>query len=297
MNIMILGASGFIGQHLTGALVDHHQLHLVTRQLSRLKKLHAKHPKVTPLTWEQLHSNPELLKKMDVIINLCGQSILGIWTKSYQNKLFSSRTQPLVALDSLLHKIDHTPHIISISGVGAYGYQLPEEYQNALIESDQVKHPSLLSDIAQQAEGTLSVSLQQNTCYLRLGVVLSSKGGSFPLMKIPHYFGLGMITGDGQQPFSWVSLNDVIRSIKHVIEHQLTGVYNMVSPQFETNKSFNQELAQSLSRPLFLRLPIGVARLFGKMFTTTIIQGQHVSSQKIQDTGFQFSCLKVTDIK
>ena len=296
MNIMILGASGFIGRHLTAALVEHHQLYLVTRKLSRLKKLHAKHPEVIPWTWEQLHSNPGLLKNIDVMINLCGQSILGIWTKSYQKKLVSSRTRPLATLNMLLGKINHTPHIISISGVGAYGYQLPEEYQHAFIESDPAKHPSLLSDIAQQAENTLSGDLQKNTCYLRLGVVLSPKGGSFPLMKVPHYFGLGMITGNGQQPFSWVSLIDVINAIKHAVEYQLTGIYNIVSPRDETNETFNRELAQSLSRPLFLKLPTCVARLFGKMFMTTIIQGQHVSSQKIQDTGFQFSCLKVTDV-
>ena len=296
MNIMILGASGFIGQHLTSALIEHHQLYLVTRKPSRLQKLHERYPETTPLTWQQLYNNPELLKNIDVIINLCGQSILGIWTQSYQKKLVSSRTQPLATLNTLLDKINHMPHIISMSGVGAYGYQLPEEYQHACIESDPAKHPSLLSDIAQQAENTLSTHLQNNTCYLRLGVVLSPKGGSFPLMKIPHYFGLGTIVGDGKQPFSWTALNDVIRAIEHAIKLHLTGTYNIVSPHYETNESFNRKLAQSLSRPLFLKLPIFVARLFGKMFLTTIIQGQHVSSQKIQDTGFKFSCSQVSDV-
>ena len=296
MNIMILGASGFIGRNLTAKLTANHQLFLVSRKLERLQKLQIAHPEISTITWDQLQNSPDLLKTVDVVINLCGQSILGLWTKSYQKKLFDSRIKPLQVLNELLLKINHKPHIISTSGVGAYGYQLPEEYQHAFIESDQAKHTSLLSDIAQQAENTLSNNLQSNTCYLRLGVVLSPKGGSFPLMKVPHYFGLGMITGNGQQPFSWVSLIDVINSIKHAIEYQLTGIYNIVSPQYETNETFNRELAQSLSRPLFLKLPICVARLFGKMFMTTIIQGQHVSSQKIQDKGFQFSCLKVTDV-
>jgi uncharacterized protein (TIGR01777 family) len=297
MNIMILGASGFIGRNLTAKLTANHQLFLVSRKLERLQKLQIAHPEISTITWDQLQNSPDLLKTVDVVINLCGQSILGLWTKSYQKKLFDSRIKPLQVLNELLLKINHKPHIISTSGVGAYGYQLPEEYQHAFIESDQAKHTSLLSDIAQQTERTLSDTLQQNTCHLRLGVVLSPKGGSFPLMKIPHYFGLGMVVGDGTQPFSWVSLTDVLGVIEHVIMHKQTGIYNVVSPAHDNNKSFNKELSQSLHRPLWLKLPLCIARFFGQMFIATIIQGQHVSSQKIQNTGYLFQTTNVKDIK
>lgn len=292
MNIMILGASGFIGTNLTASLAPKNTLTLVSRTPKKLKLF----PNTTALSWNDLTTNPDILKATDVIINLCGQSILGFWTESYQKKLISSRVTPLQTLNTLLNKINHRPHIICASGVGAYGYQKEDEYQDIYQEGDVAKHTTLLSTIAHKAENTLDPVLQKNTCYLRFGVVLSKKGGSFPLMKLPHYFGLGMVVGDGKQPFSWVALTDVLSIIEHAIQKDLVGIYNVVTPINDSNRTFNQALAKAMHRPLWLRLPTFAAKCFGKMFKATILQGQNVSSDKLKLTGYQFKITNISEL-
>ena len=292
MTIMILGASGFIGTNLTAYLALNHPLILVSRNPNKLKAL----PNTQIIGWHELEEDPTILKNVEVIINLCGQSILGIWTKSYQKKLLDSRIMPLKTLNRLLNQVAHKPYIICASGVGAYGYQTKEAYQNSFREEDLPKHPTILSNIAKDVESTLDSDLQAKTCYLRFGVVLSTKGGSLPLMKIPHYFGMGMIVGDGNQPFSWVSLIDVLGIIEHAIEKHLLGKFNVTAPIADTNRTFNQSLAKAMHRPLWLRLPKFIAMLMGKMFIETILQGQRVSSEKIQNTGYTFKTKHASEL-
>lgn len=289
---MILGASGFIGTHLTQYLAPKYPLVLVSRNPKKLKAI----PNTQIISWQELEANPTRLKSIDVIINLCGQSILGIWTKSYQQNLLDSRLTPLKTLNRLLNAIDHKPHIICASGVGAYGYQTKSEYQYKFSENDLPKHPTILSNIAQQVESTLDQNLQSKTCYLRFGVVLNQKGGSFPLMKLPHYFGMGMVIGDGDQPFPWVSLSDVLGIIEHTIQKHLVGIYNVTSPINDSNRTFNQALAKAMHRPLWLRLPKFIAMLMGKMFVETILQGQCISSEKIQSTGYKFKINHIAEL-
>ena len=115
-------------------------------------------------------------------------------------------------------------------------------------------------------------------------------------MKMPHYFGMGMVIGSGSQPFSLVSLTDAVNAIIFAIDNQLIGTYNIVTPKSYTNRSFNNELAKSLHRPCFLKLPSFIAKHLGQMFFNTVLTGQRASSAKIQDLGFKFEQPSVNDI-
>lgn len=295
MNILVTGATGFIGKHLVSKIHAKHQLTLVSRNMNKLQKLQSLAPNAELISWDQLDKNPEILAEIDTIIHLCGQSIFGIWTKRFIQKLYKSRIEPLRKLQAYCTKLSHSPNIICASGVGYYGCQL--DCQNPpLLEESPIQTPSILSDVAVACENALSNTLQKKACYLRFGVVLDTSGGSLPLMMLPHYLGLGTVVGSGEQPLSWVSLKDAVHAIIFAIDHQLAGPYNIVTPEVYTNKRFNKELAFAMQRPCLLKLPTFIARLLGKMFYHTILTGQLASSEKIAKKGFSFEQPTVHDV-
>jgi NAD dependent epimerase/dehydratase family enzyme len=69
----------------------------------------------------------------------------------------------------------------------------------------------------------------------------------------------------------------------------LSGVFNGVAPNPETNKKLTQLLAKQLGKPLILpNAPAFVIKLlFGEM-GSMLLGSQHISAQKILDTGFTF---------
>ena len=64
---------------------------------------------------------------------------------------------------------------------------------------------------------------------LRLGLILSAEGGALKKMLLPFRIGLGGVIGSGKQYMSWVSIDDVIETIQHIIANEaLCGPVNLV---------------------------------------------------------------------
>lgn len=291
MNILILGASGFLGSTLVYKLEKKHNLVLITRSKKRI--ITKNHP---IMTWSELEKNPEVLTQIDCIVNLCGQSILGFWTKRYKMKLLNSRVVPLQKIATLLENSNIDIPIVSASGIGVSGYQDPishDQLPQALSEQGERGNPYYLQEIGDALEQALPDRLQKRACYLRFGVVLDPHGGSLPLMMLPHHLSLGAVPGPGSQPISWVSLSDAISSIEFAIDHALVGPYNIVA-QTLTAHNFHHQLASAMHRRCFLRLPQFILKYAGQCISETLLKGQHISSQKIQATGFSF---QITNIK
>jgi NAD dependent epimerase/dehydratase family enzyme len=71
MNILIAGASGFIGTELVKALQPHHTITVLGRTVHVLQKKFSKN--LTIKTWEQLLELDAI--NYDAVINLCGHNI------------------------------------------------------------------------------------------------------------------------------------------------------------------------------------------------------------------------------
>ena len=280
--IMVLGASGFIGTQLVETLKDE-ALILVSRNPKKLK-----HPQHTCISWDQLNADPKILKSCSHIVSLCGQSILGLWTKSYQNKLVTSRTTPLLTIERLLKEVDHTANIIVASGIGYYGYQdeLKSKLPKRLDETSPPQHHNELSDIALRVEQALS---SPKVCYLRLGLVIDRNGGIIARLKIPHLLYLGTIWGTGHQPVSWISLDDATRAIQHIIKHNSTGIYNLCSPNSMTHAAFMRSISAQLNRRCWIRIPTPIASLGGAMVRCTLLTGAHVYPKRLLNENFEFN--------
>lgn len=291
MNILIAGASGFIGQKLVAACNPAYTITVLGRDNKNLKR-HFKKP-VKTVTWDML---PELdARTFDAIINLCGYNIAAArWNPAVKKQLIDSRVKTTGTLIDWAIKNHAKPHFICANAVGIYGMQESQNSQE-LDEDSHIdfEHPrDFLSEIGIRWQQALqpAIDFGMHVTTTRFGVVLGKGEGVLKKLNLSFYLGLGSIIGDGKQIMSWVHIDDVVGAILFLLnESELTGAFNVTSPNPVSQAEFAQTLATIMHRPLFLKMPAFVIRtLFGEMGECLLLKGQRVLPSRLLKAGFKF---------
>jgi NAD dependent epimerase/dehydratase family enzyme len=81
---------------------------------------------------------------------------------------------------------------------------------------------------------------------LRLAPVFSAQAGILKKLLPIFNLGVGGMIGNGQQAFSWVSLEDVLRVVEYVTLPgcEVSGPVNVCSPNPVNNQVFTQAFAK-----------------------------------------------------
>lgn len=114
------------------------------------------------------------------------------------------------------------------------------------------------------------------TCVLRLGGIF---GPGRDLVARARYFSGKVLPGLGVEPTNHIHLEDIVRGILFCLQHQMTGIYNLVNDDHRTRK----DLYTSICRENALPLPIWNPKLPEER------KGYVVSNHKIKNAGFTFS--------
>jgi uncharacterized protein (TIGR01777 family) len=133
-------------------------------------------------------------------------------------------------------------------------------------------------------------SLGVRVVKIRIGIVLSDKGGALREMALPARWGVGSPLGTGKQWTSWIHMDDLCNIfVKGVEDGSMNGTYNAVAPNPVMNKELTRAIARALHRPFWApAVPGFVLRLVVGEITDIIVNGSRVSSEKIQRAGFRF---------
>lgn len=296
MNILIAGATGFIGRKLVAALSQLQQttITVLGRDVTKLKR-NFKAP-INTITWDELIQSDA--SSCDVIINLSGYNISASrWSPKVKKELIDSRVNTTKRLIDWAIQNKAKPHFICANAVGIYGTQEPQDNQ-VLDESSPIDldHPrDFLSEIGirwQQATQT-AVEFGMPVTIMRFGVVLGKEDGMLKKLRLSFNLGLGAVVGDGNQIISWVHIDDLVSAIVFLINQPaLTGVYNvynLTSPNPVSYGEFAQTLAMSMHRPLFMKMPAFLIQsLFGEMGNYLLLRGQRVVPTRLIEAGFRF---------
>lgn len=178
--------------------------------------------------------------------------------------------------------------IVSASAIGIY----PNSLTNYYTEDSKEVSTSFLGQVVEQWEQAVDAfsSLDIMVSKVRIGLVLSAKGGALPEMAKPIKFGVGAAFGSGKQWQSWIHISDLANLFLHVLEHKLEGIYNGVAPNPETNTYLTKAIAKQLKRPLLLpNIPEFAMKLILGDMHILLFESQRVSSQKVEETGFNFT--------
>ena len=288
MRVLITGATGLVGKELVKQCLNKNiQVHYLTT--SKQKILSEEHYK--GFYWHPASNVIDIncFNGVEAIINLAGATISKPWTKTYKQTILQSRLQSLEVLKDGLLKTEHTiKHLISASAIGIY----PDSSINYYEESQVELAGGFLGDVVKQWEeasqgfSTLGIKVAK----IRIGLVLASEAGALPKLAKPISFGLGAPFGSGKQWQSWIHNSDLARLFIHVLQYNLEGVFNGVSPNPVTNKDLIKAIAVQLKRPLFLpHIPRFVLKYTLGEMHTLLFESQRVSSKKIENLGFQYT--------
>lgn len=284
MRIVVSGASGLVGEALCAFLsTGGHRVDRLVRK-----------PPAAGST--DVHYDPAAgtidaaaLEGADAIIHLAGENIAQRWTPAGMNRIRESRREGTRLVADAIAKMTRKPQVfIAASAVGYYGDRDAEPVD----ESDRTAGTGFLAEVCQAWE-MASFSARDagvRTVNLRLGVVLTPRGGALAKMLPPFKLGLGGPIGTGNQWMSWIGLDDLLGVVLHVLgTPALEGPVNATSPQPVQNRDFTAALASALHRPAFLPLPAAaILTLFGDMGKAMLLEGQRVIPGKLQETGFRF---------
>ena len=291
-SILLTGASGLVGTRLTDMLL---QKGYQVAHLGRSKRP----GKVPSYVWNVAKGefDPEALNGVDAIIHLAGAGVAEKrWTSRRKKEILESRTKSSALLYETLKKINNKVRaVVSASAIGYYGFGLDEK---TLFTEESKPGNDYLSRVvvAWEREVDAIASLGIRVVKIRIGIVLSDKGGALKEMAGPIKIGIGSPLGSGKQILSWIHLDDLCAMfIRAVEDESMKGAYNAVSPQPVTNRDMTSALAKVLNRPLLLPpVPALVLRIMIGEMTDIVVNGRNVSSEKIRKTGFTF---KFTDLK
>lgn len=293
MRILIAGGSGFIGQHLARHLAeDNHTVTVLGRSLPQLQDLFFEEHSFHLMDWTVLMRKDNPLVDYDIVINLCGVNIGDKrWSDQRKKELIQSRVEPTRILAELCARASHSLRLFNASAIGIYGLQETERFTE---ESEiNCQNPSdFLSQIGCEWEQATASAQAAGVkvVLMRFGVVLSDDGGALQKMKRPFLLGLGGRIGHGNQPFSWVSLPDLLNAISFLIANpDITGPINIVSPGVVTQREFAKAFAHALHRPSFMITPAFLIKLiFNEMGEELLLKGQNVYPKRLLELGFQF---------
>ncbi|MCB0475640.1 MAG: TIGR01777 family oxidoreductase [Flavobacteriaceae bacterium] len=287
MKVLITGATGLLGTEIVKLCIEkgYHVNYLTTRK----RKIRSE-ARLRGYYWNPYNKDIDksCIEGVDMIINLAGASISKRWTATYKSRILSSRTASLKVLYNLVSSTpNQVKQLISASAIGIYPSSLTEKYGEDTLTVNASFLGTVVLTWEQAADEFKNLGLEVTK--LRIGVVLSSKGGALePLIK-PVKFGVGSPLGSGKQYQSWIHIDDLTRIFLYVMEQQCSGVYNAVASKPVTNEALTKVLAKQLHRPLWLpKVPAFMLKLILGEMATIVLESQYVLNDKIKSSGFEF---------
>ena len=279
MKIAVTGSSGLIGSALVKRLTK--QGHQVIRLVRR-----------SPIAEDEIRWTPDgsalpaesltTLAGSDAVIHLSGAGVGDKrWSAAYKNEILKSRTDSTATIVSAINELE-SPRFLSASAIGWYG-----ETGNREVTEEDRAGDDFLADVCRQWEESAGQASAVTT-FMRTGLVFAAKGGALGRMVPLFKAGLGGKLGDGNQWWSWISLNDEIRAIDFLLNNELAGPVNLTSPFPATNSEVTAALARALHRPALFPAPAFAIKVALGGFSTEVLGSKRVAPTALLQAGFTF---------
>ncbi|MBX9743389.1 MAG: TIGR01777 family oxidoreductase [Chthoniobacterales bacterium] len=273
----ITGGSGFIGTRLQQeALQRGKQVTLFSRYPQKKKNT-------------RLFTTTTLpdLERIQSLVHLAGEPILGIWTAEKRRRILESRREGTRRLVEAIAQSNNPPNVlVSSSAIGYYG-----DRDHEMLDESSAPGNGFLAEIAHvwEEEALKANSYGVRVVLLRIGVVLGRDGGILRLISPLFHLGLGSTLGSGTQEMSCIHIDDLVSLILHCCEDpSIEGPINAVMPHPTTNSEFTKTLATTLRRPALMRLPGFLLRAALGDLSYLLLDSQHVEPKKALAHHFQF---------
>lgn len=290
MRVVIAGASGFLGTHLTEHLrVGGHEVtHLVRRAPGSSHESQ----------WDPYagHLDQGLIDRCDVVVNLAGVNIAGNPHSSKRaDTVLESRVTTTDVLARAIAKVERPPAFLAGNGISWYG----DHGAQPLTEDSESRGDAFLTNVAREWQDAAApaVAAGARVCILRTAPVLDRN--SSPLRELSRLFklGLGARVGDGKQYFPIISLRDWVGASSYLAESRdVSGEFNLCCPKTPTNADFTRELADAVGRPAFLVAPAAVLKVAAGRMAPELLGSVNTRPAALERAGYDFQDVDVREV-
>ncbi len=280
------GASGFVGSALVPALeADGHRVIRLTRPESEGAG-------GATLAWDPMQGSIDAagLERVGAVVHLAGAGIGDKkWTPDRKRVIRDSRVRGTTLLAETLAGLAKKPEVlVSASAVGYYGPRGDEALTEASSSGD-----GWLAGVVREWEEATRAAEEAGIRVVRIrnGAILSADGGILKRMIFPFKAGVGGRMGTGRQYMSWITRDDEIGAIRHVIAHDdVAGPVNLTAPNPVTNTEFTKTMGSILRRPTAIPTPVRLLKIpYGaELVFNLLLSGQRVLPRRLQETGYRF---------
>jgi uncharacterized protein len=291
LHVAVSGANGLVGGSLVPFLTTAgHDVRRIVRG-----KANAAHGDVA---WDTRAGtfDAAALEGLDAVVHLAGAGIADErWSAARKQEIRDSRVKPTQALARTLAGLKRKPRVlVCASAVGWYGNRPgPAEVDESSPRGD-----GFLPEICEEWERATDAARDAGirVVNVRIGIVVSARGGALAKLLPPFRMGLGGSVGDGTQGMSWIDLDDLLGVLRLVMSADAHGPVNAVAPQPVSNRDFGRTLARVLGRPAVAPLPaMAVKAMFGEMGERLLLEGAYVRPARLQELGFGWALPRLED--
>ena len=285
--IVIAAGTGFLGS----VLVDYFQnlfdeIVILTRGKSKVVG------KIKYVNWDaKTFSGWEReLEQIDVLINLAGKSVDCRYNETNKAEILNSRIDSTNILSQAVLQCQQPPkHWLNSSTSTIYRFSLDKKMDETTGEIGD----DFSMNVAKAWEKAFFETETPNTIKtaLRTSIVLGKKGGAFVPIKNLAKLGFGGKQGKGNQFISWIHETDIARALEFIIQNQMTGIVNIVSPTPTPNKIFMSALCKKLKVPFGFPISKTMLELGAKIIgteTELVLKSRNVVPRRLVENGFEF---------
>ena len=287
MDVAVTGSSGLIGTALAEALRDRGD---TVRRVVRSEP----GPDAGPgpfVRWDPEGGTIDAagLAGVDAVVHLAGEGIGNRrWTTEQKRRILQSRTKGTGLLAETLAGLDPRPRVlVSASAIGYYGNRGDE-----VLTEDDGPGEGFTAEVATAWEAAAEPASGAGirVAHPRTGIVLSRDGGALPRLLPLFRLGLGGRMGSGRQWWSWITIDDEIAALLHLLDHDVEGPVNLTAPGSVTNGDLAKTLGKVLHRPAVLPVPsFGPKLVLGRELGSELLFfSQRVSPARLEASSFRF---------
>ena len=289
MRVAITGASGLIGSALRRSLGDDgHEVVPLVRGGDR-----------PGVRWDPDAGTIDAagLEGVDAVVHLAGEGIgEKRWTDEQKRRIRESRTKGTDLLARTLAGLSRKPAVlVSGSAMGVYGDRGDE-----VLTEESPPGEGFLPDLVVAWEEATAPAADAGirVAHIRTGLVLDRDGGALPKLMPLFRFGLGGRMGSGRQWWSWITIDDEVRAIRHlIVTETASGPHNLAAPEPVTNAALTKALGRVLHRPAVVPVPAFGPKLLlgGELATELLFTSIRMVPAKLEASGFAFSHTDIDD--
>lgn len=284
--VVIAGGSGLVGRELAQELHDHDwHVTILSRSGNRVPGAHRS------VKWMgESNDWKQELEGAYAVVNLAGESIQRRWDEAGRKAILNSRLESVQALGAAISECKNPPVVwLQMSAVGYYG----NSRANFMQPETGKPGTDFLASVCEQWE-TAARSYESKVDRLviaRLGPVFHPEQGFFAEQRKIASRGMGGVIGKGDMWISWIHFSDAIRGLRHMIESELSGPFNLCAPVPVRQGEFSREINGLLGKLFVPPAPEFAVKILAPLMgvdADLALASVAADSQRLAESGFTF---------